>query len=44
MSDNTFIGNAIGVGPTNGGFPEGAIYLSESGGDPRSRTRPASAR
>ena len=35
IADNTFIANAIGVGPTNGGFPEGAIYLSESGGDPR---------
>jgi hypothetical protein len=35
IADNTFIANAIGVGPTNGGFPEGAIYLSESGGDPK---------
>jgi parallel beta helix pectate lyase-like protein len=35
IEDNTFIGNAIGAGPTNPGFPEGAIYLSESGGDSR---------
>jgi nitrous oxidase accessory protein NosD len=33
IEDNTFIGNAVGQGPTNPGFPEGAIYLSESGGD-----------
>ena len=33
--DNTFVGNAMGVGPTNPGFPEPAIYLSESGSDPR---------
>ena len=33
--DNTFVGNAVGVGPTNPGFPEPAIYLSESGSDPR---------
>ena len=26
---------AIGAGPTNPGFPEGAIYLSEAGGDSR---------
>ena len=30
IEDNTFIGNAIGAGPTNPGFPEGAIYLSEA--------------
>jgi len=35
IEDNTFIGNAIGAGPTNPGFPEGAIYLSEAGGDSR---------
>jgi hypothetical protein len=35
IEDNTFTGNAIGEGPTNGGFPTGAIYLSESGGDSR---------
>ena len=35
IEDNTFTGNANGEGPTNGGFPTGAIYLSESGGDSR---------
>ncbi len=33
--DNTFVGNAVGIGPSNPGFPEPAIYLSESGSDPR---------
>jgi hypothetical protein len=33
ISDNTFINNAWGAGASNPGFPEGAIYLSESGGD-----------
>jgi nitrous oxidase accessory protein NosD len=33
IEDNTFVRNGIGEGPTNGGFPTGAIYLSESGGD-----------
>jgi parallel beta-helix repeat protein len=33
IENNTFVGNAIGEGPTNGGFPTGAIYVSESGGD-----------
>jgi len=32
--DNTFIRNAIPVGPSSG-MPSGAIYLSESGSDPR---------
>ena len=35
ISDNTLIGNADGIGPTNPGFPDGAIYISESGSDPR---------
>jgi hypothetical protein len=33
--DNTFVKNAILKGPTNPGFPTGAIYLSESGSDSR---------
>jgi Right handed beta helix region len=33
--DNTFIRNALVKGPTNPGFPAGAIYLSESGSDSR---------
>ena len=32
---NYFGRNGIGQGPTNVGFPTGAIYLSESGGDRR---------
>ena len=35
IDDNTFVGNAVGVGPTNPGFPEPAVYISESGSDPR---------
>jgi parallel beta helix pectate lyase-like protein len=35
ITDNTFVGNAVGAGPTNPGFPEAAIYVSESGSDPR---------
>jgi hypothetical protein len=35
IHDNTFLRNAWGAGPTNPGFPTGAIYLSESGGDSR---------
>jgi len=31
--DNTFAGNAIPAGEGNEGFPTGAIYISESGGD-----------
>ncbi len=34
IENNTFIGNAKD-GASNGGFPTGAIYLSESGGDSR---------
>src|SRR5262249_19286276 len=32
---NTFLRNAQGKGPSLGGFPTGAIYLSEAGGDSR---------
>ncbi|HXY45494.1 MAG TPA: right-handed parallel beta-helix repeat-containing protein [Acidimicrobiales bacterium] len=35
ISDNVFTDNVWGGGPTNPGFPEGAIYISESGGDSR---------
>jgi hypothetical protein len=35
IEDNTFTGNGIGYGALNGGFPVGAIYLSESGSDSR---------
>lgn len=33
--DSTFTDNGLGEGPTNPGFPTGAIYVSESGGDSR---------
>ncbi|HEY6793305.1 MAG TPA: right-handed parallel beta-helix repeat-containing protein [Kineosporiaceae bacterium] len=35
MVNNTFVRNAVVAGPDNPGFPVGAIYLSESGGDSR---------
>lgn len=35
VANNTFADNAWGVGPTNPGFPSGAVYISESGGDAR---------
>jgi parallel beta-helix repeat protein len=35
IANNTFLRNALGTGPTNPGFPTGALYLSESGGDSR---------
>ena len=35
IADNTFVRNALGAGPTNPGFPTGAIYISESGSDSR---------
>jgi hypothetical protein len=35
IDNNIFIRNALGEGLTNPGFPTGAIYLSESGGDGR---------
>jgi hypothetical protein len=33
ITDNTFKDNAWGAGAANPGFPEGAIYISESGGN-----------
>ena len=33
ITGNTFVGNAIKGGEGNKGFPTGAIYISESGGD-----------
>jgi len=41
VRNNNFIRNALTGGPTNGGFPSGAIYLSESGGDSRVAGRTA---
>jgi hypothetical protein len=35
IRNNTFVRNAIAKGPTNPSFPAGAIYISESGSDPR---------
>jgi Right handed beta helix region len=35
IKNNTFVRNAIGAGPKNPGFPEGAVYISESGADSR---------
>jgi hypothetical protein len=35
ITGNTFLKNGIGSGPKNPGFPTGAIYISESGGDKR---------
>jgi hypothetical protein len=35
ITGNTFVKNGIGAGPANPGFPTGAIYISESGGDKR---------
>ena len=37
ITDNTLVGNAIGEGSDQDtpGFPDGAIYISESGGDSR---------
>ena len=35
VKDNTFVRNGLVTGPTNPGFPTGAIYLSESGSDLR---------
>ena len=34
---NAFIRNGLVKGPTNPGFPTGAIYISESGSDARIR-------
>jgi hypothetical protein len=41
VRNNNFIRNALTGGPTNGGFPSGAIYLSEAGGDNRVSGRTA---
>ena len=35
ISDNVLVGNARGAGPGLRGFPDSAIYVSESGGDAR---------
>jgi hypothetical protein len=35
IKNNTFLRNGLEGGPKNPGFPTGAIYLSESGSDPR---------
>lgn len=39
IRNNTFVRNALVAGPKNPGFPTGAIYLSESGGDSRVAAR-----
>lgn len=41
VRNNNFIGNAVASGPDNPGFPTGAIYLSEAGGDSRVAARTA---
>ena len=33
--DNTFVRNGLVDGPRNPGFPTPALYVSESGSDPR---------
>lgn len=38
ISGNTLVDNAWGKGSRLDGFPTGAIYISESGGDPRVRS------
>ena len=35
IEDNNFIGNAVGSGVADPGFPHSAVYVSESGSDPR---------
>ncbi len=35
IENNTFVRNAIGGGPGIAGFPDSAVYISESGFDPR---------
>lgn len=39
IEHNTFVANGWVKGPTNPGFPTGAVYVSESGSDPRVPTR-----
>jgi Right handed beta helix region len=35
LADNTFVRNALVAGPKLGGFPDAAVYISESGADGR---------
>lgn len=35
LTGNTFLRNALVAGPSLGGFPDSAVYISESGGDKR---------
>ena len=35
LAHNTFVRNALTEGPALGGFPDSAVYISESGGDSR---------
>jgi hypothetical protein len=35
LADNTFVRNALVAGPRLGGFPDSAVYISESGADSR---------
>lgn len=35
LADNVFIRNALSAGPNVGGFPDPAVYISESGADSR---------
>jgi len=35
LANNTFVRNALVAGPRLGGFPDSAVYISESGADPR---------
>jgi hypothetical protein len=35
IKGNTFVGNAWGTGAADSGFPDSAVYISESGGDSR---------
>ena len=39
IANNRFERNALAAGPENPGFPTGAVYLSESGGDSRVQAR-----
>ncbi len=39
IRDNVLVGNGLVAGPNNPGFPTGAIYISESGGDARVESR-----
>ena len=39
IKGNTFTGNARGTGPADSGFPDSAVYISESGGDSRVTNR-----